>query len=214
MLLLLILFSIQNSGIFQFKKDEPVPVRIEWLKSIQGDFSFIKKWQYSEGIYKNKFGQLVCDGLCPEETETMINEDGSIKKEFLNTYYKYVDTSHLKHSIQCEAWCYEWAGTDFIEVQDRGNDTVVCKTLMNAATHCSLIIIIAQQNAYATIELKGVVKNRNAVYYCNGGKIRIIKEMWDQGIVKGNFDFTFHHPENPEKKMYWRGKIYSKINSK
>ena len=33
-----------------------------------GDFSFKNKWSYPEGVDKNKYGQLICDGLCSSET--------------------------------------------------------------------------------------------------------------------------------------------------
>lgn len=213
MLPFLIYLTLQNLVSLQDKKEQPVPVIVEWVKSIRGNFSFINSWQYPEGIFKNHLGQPVCDGYCPAETEEMLNEDGSIKKEYLNKYYKYVDTSHLKHSIQSKAWCYEWAGTDFMEVYKNVNDTIVCVTQMNAATHCSLNIVIVQQKAYATIELKSVAKGGQKVYYCKRGTMRIEKEMLHKGILKADFNFIFDNPEDQNKTIFWRGKIYAQMKS-
>lgn len=213
MLPFLIYLSLHNLVSLQDKKEQPVPVKVEWVKSIRGNFSFINSWQYPEGIFRNHLGQLVCDGLCPEGTEKMLTDDGSVKKEFLNTYYKYVDTSHLKHSIQSEAWCYEWAGTDFIDVFKKTSDTIVCKTKMNAATHCSLRIAIIQNKAYATIELKSVAKGGEIVYTCKSGIMRIEKEIFKKGILKADFDFTFDNPEDQKRTIFWRGKIFAQMKS-
>jgi len=43
-----------------------------------------------------------------------------------------------KQSIECEAWCYEWAGTNKIFAKQKSKDTIFCYTATNVATHCSL----------------------------------------------------------------------------
>src|SRR4051794_13962435 len=43
-----------------------------------------------------------------------------------------------KKSIECEAWCYEWAGIDQITAKQSTNDTLFAYTATNTATHCSL----------------------------------------------------------------------------
>ena len=32
--------------------------------------------------------------------------------------------------------------------------------------------------------------------------------------MKAEFNFTFEHKKNPDKPMYWKGKIYAKVESK
>ena len=49
-----------------------IPVLINWVDQLSGDFSFTKIWSYPEGIYKNEYGQISCDGFCPPEIDTMI----------------------------------------------------------------------------------------------------------------------------------------------
>ena len=187
------------------------PVKIVWVNNLTGDFSFTKKWSYPEGIFKNDFGQLICDGFCPSEIENMSDDNGRIYKDSLKAYYKIVDTSHFYHTISSDAWCYEWAGTDFIDVYRESNDTLFCKTRLNAATHCSLELMITGDSCIAIIDLISIVPGGNEKFYCTNGDITIDKNLWKQGILKARFSFNFDHPENLGKPVYWNGKIYSKI---
>ena len=189
------------------------PVKIIWTTNLSGDFSFAKKWSYPEGVEKNKYGQLTCDGFCPNEVENMKDDNGRIYKDSLKAYYKIVDTSHLFHTISCDAWCYEWAGTDFIDVYRQSNDTLFCKTWLNAATHCSLELTIIKDTCIAVIELKSVFDRFQTKYNCTTGDIIIDKNFLKQGILKAKFNFNFDHPEDSKKYIYWKGIIYSKINA-
>ena len=188
------------------------PVKIVWASNLKGDFSFTKKWSYPEGVYKNEYGQLSCDGLCPPEIDKMIDSRGKIYKDSLKSFYKYVDTTHLQHTISYDAWCYEWGGTDFIEVYRKSNDTVFCRTLTNVATHCSLELTIKDDYCVAVIDLVSIVAGGNAKFYCTNGSVIIDKDLWKQSILKATFNFNFDHPENPKKPIFWKGNIYSKIN--
>ena len=55
-------------------------IKIEWTENLEGDFSFKEKWNYPEYVYKNRFGQLSCDGDCPIEIDRtlMMRTTGSI----------------------------------------------------------------------------------------------------------------------------------------
>ncbi|HEV8081144.1 MAG TPA: hypothetical protein VGP43_10545 [Chitinophagaceae bacterium] len=202
---------IAASSSFSQTKKTATPVKIKWVLSVKGDFSFVKKWSYPEGVEVNEFGQLSCNGFCPPETEAMFDSTGKIAKDSLTAFYKIVDTSHQSYSIDCKAWCYEWAGADFIEVVRKSVDTTYCYTLLNAATHCSLQLNIAGANCFAIIELNSVVKEGNARYYCRNGYITIDKNLWKKGIMKAIFSFNFENKENPKKPIYWYGKIFTKI---
>ena len=59
------IYGQSKTGTF---KTGPAPIEIKWVSNIKGDFSFNTKWSYSEGIYKNEFGQLSCHGFCPPES--------------------------------------------------------------------------------------------------------------------------------------------------
>ena len=187
------------------------PTKINWVNNINDNFSFTKKWSYPEGVYKNKYGQLVCDGFCPEGIENMTDRNNRINKDSLKAYYQIVDTSHLFHTISCDAWCYEWAGIDFINVFRISDDTLYCATQLNAATHCSLQLIISNDTCIAIINLLSIVAGRKAKYFCTNGEITIDKNLLKQGFFKAKFNFNFAHPENPKKAIFWRGKIYTAI---
>jgi len=186
-----------------------VPVSVNWVNNLAGDFTFHKKWSYPENVFKNEFGQLNCDGECPEEITKMEDKHGKILKDSLPAFYKLVDTTHQFHSILCKAWCYEWAGTDYMEVSQK-NDTTYCYTLTNAATHCSLQLVILNNYCLATVDLKSIVPGGDATFYCNNGYITIDKTLWNKGILKADFSLNF---DNKEKPVYWKGKIYSTIKA-
>ncbi len=190
-----------------------VPITIKWVDKLSGNFSFTNNWSYPEGVYKNEYGQLSCDGLCPPEIDAMKDSTGRIYEDSLQAFYKIIDTTHQKHSIQCKAWCYEWVGTDFIEVFRKNKDSVNCFTMTGIATHCSLLIDIIESTCHAAIDLNSIVQGADSKYYCTNGYITIDKRLWKEGIMKAKFSFNFGHNENLKKPIYWKGKIYAKIKT-
>ncbi|HEU4496717.1 MAG TPA: hypothetical protein VFR70_06665 [Flavobacterium sp.] len=190
-------------------------IEISWIGDLAGDFSFTKNWDYPEGIYKNNFGQLSCSGLCPPETAKMQDENGKIYEDSLEAFYKLVDTTHQFHSIQSDAWAYEWAGTDFATATKIHPDTTVCFTHASAATHSNLILTIAKDKCIPVIELNSAAGPAETKRYtCKSGQIEIEMKSWKKGILKASFGFVFNHAENPSRPMYWKGKIYTHVNSK
>jgi hypothetical protein len=190
-----------------------------WADTLSGDFSFTKNWDYPEGVYNNHFGQLSCDGLCPPEIDGMKDENGRIFEDSITAFYNLVDTTHQFHSIQSDAWAYEWAGTNFVTVSRKKADTTFCFTHKNVGTHSSLVLIITDNKCIPTIHLYSVIVSRSGmngekIYRCKSGHIEIDKILWETGIVKAKFDFVFDHTDNPNKPMYWKGKIYANIGNK
>lgn len=197
------------------KKNETGKIRITWIEDLSGDFTFKENWDYPEGIYRNDFGQLSCDGICPPEIERMKDENGRIFKDSLDAFYNLVDTTHQYYSIHSEAQCYEWAGTNFVTARKINNDTTVCFTHNNAATHSCLNLIITKEHCTPTLELNSVANPGNIIIYaCKSGQIEIDKELWNKGVIKAIFNFTFDEKENTDKLLYWKGKIYAEIETK
>lgn len=184
---------------------------IQWIENLSGDFNFRTKWSYPEGTYKNQFGQLSCDGFCPEGTESMKNSEGKIYNDSLTKFYQLVDTTHQFHSISCEAWCYEWAGTDYITTKQTNKNKIVCSTHLNSGTHSQLIFEINNDTCFPRIELNSISSPRLKTFYCQGGFIKIDGNLWEKGILKAVFDFNFNNTDEPDRKIYWRGKIYTMI---
>ncbi|EJF99233.1 hypothetical protein [Flavobacterium sp. F52] len=207
------LIFIFLSGSSSIEKNKNLEIKIDWQKNLSGDFSFAKNWEYPEGVYQNDFGQLSCDGLCPTETERMKDENGKIYKDSLAKFYQLVDTTHLFHSIKSKTNIYEWAGANFISVKRISRDTIYCFTNKNIATHSSLILKITKDKCIPEIELNSIsVSIGKQIYACKKGVITIDRDLWHNGILKAKFDFIFEHPENPDKPLFWKGKIYSQIN--
>ena len=193
-------------------KPASTPITIKWADYLAGDFSFTKKWSYPEGVYKNEYGQLSCDGLCPPEIDAMKDSTGRIYANSLQAFYAIIDTTHQAHSIECEARCYEYDGTDFIEVNRLSNNSFHCFTLTSISTHCSLNIDIVRDSCYATIDLNSIDTSGNEIFYCKNGNITIDKNLWKEGIMKAVFSFNFENKGNPKEPVYWKGKIYARLN--
>lgn len=115
-----------------------------------------------------------------------------------------------KKSIDCDAWCYEWAGTNAITARYKNPGTVVCATQMNQATHCSLRLIITKDSCVPVIDLLSVARGGNKIYPYKSGYIKIDKALWKKRILKAAFSFDFVNDEN-EKRIFWTGRIYSNI---
>ena len=193
-------------------KSNSIPITIKWVENLQGDFSFINNWSYAEGVYKNEYGKLSCEGLCPPEIDTMKDSTGRIYADSLRALYAIIDTTLLSHSIESEARCYEYDGTNFIEVNRLGNDSFHCFTLATISTHSSLNIDIMRDCCYATIEWNSIDSSGDEIFYCSKGNITIDKNHWKAGIMKAVFRFSFENNGNPKEPFYWKSKIYAKLN--
>lgn len=211
-----LIIGLISCGLTLYKEEKikSGEIEINWVDSLTGDFSFTKNWSYPEGVYKNEFRQLSCDGLCPQETDKMKDDNGKIYEDSLTVFYKLVDTSHQFHSIQSDASTYEWTGTDFVTVIKKSVDTTICYTHKNVGTKSRLIFTIIKDKCIPIIELNSVTTTVRKIYYCKGGQIVIDKGLWKKGILKVNFDFVFDHSESPDKQMYWKGKVYANIDEK
>ena len=149
-------------------------------------------------------------GEIPLEWSNNLTGDFSFKDKWSLDDFDESDTTHYFHSIESEAWTYEWGGTDFIKVERLNEDTVFCYTLNNAATHSSLNLTIGRTTVKPTIVLNSIRLDEEKTCICKGGKMVIDKKFWDAGILKAAFDFNFLNDED-SMKMYWKGKIYAKI---
>lgn len=199
-----------------------VPVKVQWLNKLPGDYSFKNKWDYPEGVYKNEYGQLVCDGLCPEGIEGMLDSNGRIYKDSIAVYYKLLDTSHQYHAIVSESTAPEWGSTDYITVTSlsKGKSTkrgrFYCSTFCNAATHSSLTLSIVNGICYAQINFNSIKSAPNddmrRLIPATGGYIKIDQTYLTKGIMKAEFSFDFADELHKTSKIFWKGKIYQRIS--
>ncbi len=217
-LTLTILTLITSVSWGQITKQIPVtssiPITIKWVDHIEGDFSFTNKWSYPLGVARKNDGKAGCadGGFCPDRCYSMLDSNGIVRDDSSAVFYQLLDTTHQFHTIACEAWCYEWAGTDFINVFQNNMDTVTCFTMAGIATHCSLELTLIRDSCYATINLNSVVHNGDATFYSISGFFILDQTLWKKGIMKAEFSFVFEHLANPNEPMYWKGLIYSPLN--
>ncbi len=191
---------------------EKKSIPIDWTDELNSDFAFTENWSYPEGVYTNAFGQLSCDGLCPEGTEQMKDENGKIFNDSLQAFYGLVDTTHRTYSLHAEAWTYEWAGSNFMSFKQLPDNSILGQSECTTATHSSLQIKITNNSVNAWIEYNSIVGSTQLeIFPLKSGEIKIDPVAFDQGIVKAEFDFIFDNTLNPEKKMFWKGLIYSQI---
>ena len=193
------------------KKKETDSTSIKWVDHIENDFSFKDKWSYPEGVMKNKFGQISCDGICPPEIDRMKDEEGRIFPDSLEAFYHIVDTTHLYHSIASETSTYEWTGTNFITFKRKKDGSLMGQSACGVSTHSSLNIYIKDDFFNAWIDFNSITELGENRFHVKMGQITIDKPLLEKGIVKAEFDLTFKNTIDVSQKIYWKGLIYSKI---
>lgn len=190
---------------------ESDPIKIEWVRNLNGDFGFHHEWSYPENVFLNDFGQLSCDGLCPAEIASMIDTTGRIIEDSLAAFYNLIDTTHQMHSLESEAWCYEYAGTNFMHFWRTNDKEIIGKSQCNAATHSLLELKINGNFCRPSIYLNSISRGFNYHFLCSEGTIQIDPFYFKKGVIKATFDFKFANPLNPSDHLYWKGKIFSII---
>lgn len=189
-------------------------ITIEWKDSLPGDFSFKDEWSYKENVFKNEFGELICDGFCEENIDRFYEKDGHLKKDSITAFYKILDTTHVYHSLKSETNCYEWGGSDDFKIVKVTKETFDGFSSCNAGTHASLKLVIEGDKCLPLIELKSVMRTEpgTTTYHANGGQIQIDKGLLQKGILKAEFNFNFDHQIGKDSVIYWKGKIFAYIN--
>lgn len=116
-----------------------------------------------------------------------------------------------KHTMKCEAWCYEYSDVSEINVKRLNKDSIECRTYANAATHSTLnFYVVNDKIINPRIELNSIVEGKHT-YICNEGFMKIDKKAMQKGILQAEFDMKFDNHKNPKQLMFWKGKIYAKI---
>lgn len=129
------------------------------------------------------------------------------------TYLKGDFNFYKDCSIQCNAWCYEWAGTKTMLASRRSKDSVICQTSTNEATHCSLNIVISGDSCLPEIYLYSITPNGSKIFPYQSGHIEIDKNYRRRNILKASFSFDFINDEN-DKRIFWEGKIFARIHNR
>lgn len=183
-------------------------ILIDWVDDLKGDFSFDTQWNYPEGIYVNEYGQVSCDGFCPEEVLNMKDENGKIFIDSLHSFYKWVDTSHQFVNMMSETNMYEFAGAPYLNVEIQKNGNFNFYTLSSPGTHCSLYFKMDKNKIYPFVELNSIVKSGKLLHFpLLKGSIKIDKKNWENGYLRASFDFEFENKLEANEPIFWKGLI-------
>lgn len=195
---------------------KPAAVKIVWADSIPGDFSFAEKWSYPDNVELKANGKPGCadGGFCPPRCYQMHDGDGIVLPDSMKAYYSLLDTSHIPHSLVCRSSCSEFAGVDFITSSRKNADSVFCITSTDPGTHCNLQLYLVKDNCFAYSNLLSIVPNNDAWYVAISGRIKADKKLWQNGILKAEFDFQLVNEKDSKEMIFWKGKIYSAIAEK
>lgn len=187
-----------------------VSVGIKWVNNLEGDFSFKDKWSYAENVFHNDYGELVCDRICPPETDNMRDENGRIIPDSISKYYQLVDTTHFYHTLQWNRFAND-PESGYITAKSAGDDIITCRTL-GGSDYWTMVLIITGNRCVPILEYHRIdSKTGYIIYNCNEGAIRIDKKLWEKGILKAEFEFTFYDPAYGGKEQVRKGKIYTTI---
>ncbi|HLP19674.1 MAG TPA: hypothetical protein VK174_05205 [Chitinophagales bacterium] len=192
---------------------QSVPLQITWAKNLPDSFAFSESWSYPNNVELKSDGRAgyFNTGFYPE-LDQMLDSNGIVIADSAIAFYQTLDTSHQYHSLKSETDCYEWAGSDYIIAQEVSSDSVYCYSLCNAASHCSLEMLLVDNKCYVQISLLSIKGNNGEIYFpCTGGTITIDKNLWKSGKMKAMFDLRFK-PDNDGRPTYWRGKILAQIS--
>jgi len=192
-------------------QQQTTEITIHWQEHIEGDFSFTARKVSPTGLVLNAYGQMVCDGICSEESEAMKDEFGRVHPDSLVAYYKLVDTARLHYAIHSSTNAPEYFHCPLINFQQINKDTIVGETEVNAATHSSLIILLTEKSCIPSIHLNSIT-GTTIVYPYKSGDITIDPILYKQGIIKARFAFEFTDINNPDSTLFWKGLIYDTIS--
>ena len=210
--IIILIFAICSSCKTIIREKDNSKIAVNWVNNLEGDFSFTEKWEYPEGIYKNEFGQLSCDGLCPPEADKMKNKNGKIIPDSLDAFYQLVDTTHLFHTFKSETNAYEWFESNFIKFRKLDDNSISGRSLTAISTHSSLNIDVRNDSATALIDYNSIVDTTKYRSLMKKGEIFIDKFSFKKGIIKAEFNFRFLNTKEKEQEIYWKGLIWCPID--
>ncbi|MDG1332596.1 MAG: hypothetical protein P8P74_09720 [Crocinitomicaceae bacterium] len=191
-------------------------VDFTWADSVEGDFSFIENWDYEEGIYVNKWGQLSCDGFCPIEIDRMKDDQGRIYDDSLTAFYSYVDTTHHHYTHEGTAKSYGFEECHYASAKVLLGKVHI-QTHVNMSTHTSLHIVFDPNEAFEKRTFKiyliyNSIRNVPRQYFIAlNGNVEISKKKFDEGIIQMKFDLVFQS-EGEDELQSWEGKILTRLD--
>lgn len=186
---------------------------LDWdtSRTIEGDFSFTKEWDYPMGVYVNQWGQVSCDGFCPERAWDMKVDGGRIPEDSLEVFYQIVDTTHQYHSLLSEFSQYELFDSDYLDFRKTDYGGVIGTSRCDAGNHSSLNIEIDSRHFYAWVDYTSITNGVPQRFELSKGTLTLDDKLLEQGIYKGSFDFEFANTLDPAVPLTWKGIFYNEL---
>lgn len=186
-------------------------VKVVFVKQLPGDFSFSKNWSYPLGVELKPDGRAGCadGGFCPPRCYDMLDSNGIVLKDSTYIFYQLLDTTHLFHSLSCEANAYEFAGSDFFYAyRDSGKIFGFSET--GIATHSSLEMEYRDGELKVFMVLNSIMPSTgNQVFKAKSGFIKIDQSSFQKDTLKAYFNFQFFNHLDPKNQLWWKGWIIS-----
>ncbi|NOQ70487.1 MAG: hypothetical protein GQ574_00710 [Crocinitomix sp.] len=185
-------------------------IPIQFVKQLDADFSFTENWDYDWGVYKNQYGQLSCDGFCPEAAYAM-KKDGRIIEDSLSAFYQLVDTSHLHYTMRSVALMYEFTGCDYIYINRDSNNCINGETGITPGTHSTLNFQMVNGNCEVWANYNSISTQKPRDFPLKSGFIKLEQEAFKADTIKAQFDLTFSNTLESDVALTWKGLIYAPI---
>ncbi|MGM0443979.1 MAG: hypothetical protein ACQEQV_07320 [Fibrobacterota bacterium] len=184
---------------------------MRWSHQNDESFTFTEKWSFSSGVYRNSFGQLSYDGIPGGAVEKFKDSTGYIPPQSRDLFYSLVDTTRRYHTLSMTGWCYEWAGSHFMDARTLPKGAVRCVCRCSRGTHCSLILVLTDSVCRARVHLNSITRARPVDFRCSSGAIEVDRELLRRDTLRATFDFIFRNHLEPKTPIWFRGKIFTPV---
>lgn len=192
---------------------------LQYARQVAGNFSFIDSWNYPMGVYKRENGTLGCDGWCPSEVGRFKDSVGNVLPQFRDSFYSYVDTSHVPVTCMCDAWAYGWGLMSGIDYRKQG-DSLELFSIGNAGNYSHFQFLFHNNQVSSWVEFYPPFMQPGASpqTFFAANKLHVIADsaLLKQGIYKLNIDAEYEQNDIQDKSylMYFKGVIYIDTHKK
>ncbi|MFT5821684.1 MAG: hypothetical protein ACI8ZM_002938 [Crocinitomix sp.] len=206
-----VLAALLTFSFFSNSKPSLKSIPLQFVQNLDGDFSFTKNWDYDWGVYVNQYGQLSCDGFCPDRAYEM-KVDGKIPEDSLAAFYQLVDTSHLHHTMSSVALMYEFTGCDYIYIKRDSMNRIVGETGITPGTHSTLNFEIEKGQCEIWAHYNSISAQKPRNFPLKSGFIKLDLGAYEVDTIKAQFDLTFQNTLESDMALTWKGLIYAPID--
>lgn len=200
---------------------------ISFVDSVHADFSFKDTWRYPFGVYKRDDGVLRCDGFCAPELERFYDTTREIMPQFVDSYYFYVDTSHIPLNNKIiDAWTFGWAGSAFMNYNKK-QDTIELNTMGGAGGYGGFRFVLIKDSLISYSKFNSpqhsVKEKHKSVFECTQIKLTMDRGLYANNIIKCHIKADYNDGLTQEEKIkagrnyppiHFEGLIYLDLKKK